>query len=317
MAMRDIATFGARTTAAEVVEGIDLTGRTALVTGAASGIGVETARALVGAGATVTLAVRDVAAGQRVAEDIAATTARAAPTVVELHLDRPASIASVTAAWSGPLDVLVANAGIMDAPESYTAAGWESQFATNHLGHFALALGLHDALAASGSARIVALSSSGHGSSPVVFDDLFFRRRAYDPGLAYAQSKTANALFAVGVGRRWAADGITANSCMPGGIWTGLQKHWDPDVLAATKVAAGDIVKTPEQGAATSVLLATAPELADVTGRYFEDCHEAEVVDAVRDGLYGVVPWALDPVDADRLWDVSLALVDAEARSRR
>lgn len=317
MARRDITTFGARTTAAEVLDGIDLTGRTALVTGAASGIGVETARALAGAGATVTLAVRDVAAGQRVADDIAATTGRPAPSVVELHLDRPASVESVAGAWTGPLDVLVANAGIMDAPEAYTAAGWESQFATNHLGHFALALGLHDALAASGTARIVAVSSSGHGSSPVVFDDLFFRRRAYDPGLAYAQSKTANALFAVGVGRHWAADGITANACMPGGIWTGLQKHWDPDVLAATKVAAGDLVKTPQQGAATSVLLATAPELAGVTGRYFEDCHESEVVDAVRDGLYGVVPWALDPVAADRLWDVSRALVDAEARARR
>lgn len=316
MVQRDITTFGARTTAAEVLSGVDLTGRTAIVTGAASGIGVETARALAGAGATVTLAVRDTAAGRRVADDIARTTGRK-PGVTELHLDRPAAVDAFVAAWSGPLDVLVANAGVMDLPESYTPAGWETQFATNHLGHFRLALGLHGALAAADGARIVSVSSSGHGSSPVVFDDLFFRRRPYEPGLAYAQSKTANALFAVGVGRRWGADGITANACMPGGIWTGLQKHWDPEVLAATKASAADVVKTTEQGAATSVLLASAPELAGVTGRYFEDCHEAEVVDAIRDGLHGVLPWALDETDADRLWDVSVALLDAEARSRR
>ncbi|MGG7306125.1 SDR family NAD(P)-dependent oxidoreductase [Curtobacterium sp. AB451] len=314
---RDLAAFGARTTAAEVVADLDLGGRTAVVTGAASGIGVETARALAGAGAAVTLAVRDVAAGHRVARDIAHTTGRAAPVVAELHLDDPASVEAFTAAWSGPLDVLVANAGVMDSPESYTSAGWESQFATNHLGHLALALGLHGALAAAPRARIVALSSSGHGSSPVVFDDLFFRRRPYVPGLAYAQSKTANVLFAVEAGRRWADDGITANACMPGGIWTGLQKHWDPEVLAATKASAADVVKTPEQGAATSVLLATAPELDGVTGRYFEDCHEATVVDRITDGLHGVLPWALDPAAAERLWDVSVALLDAEARSRR
>ena len=316
MTDRDLAAFGAQSTAEQALHGIDLTGRTAVVTGASSGIGVETARALAGAGATVTLAVRDTAAGTRTAEDIARTTGRPAPAVEELHLDVPASVEAFTARWSGPLHVLVANAGVMDTPESVTAAGWESQFATNHLGHFALALGLHDALAAAGDARIVSVSSSGHGSSPVVFDDLFFRRRTYEPGLAYAQSKTANVLFAVGVGRHWAADGITANACMPGGIWTGLQKHWDPEVLAATMVSAADVVKTPEQGAATSVLLATAPELAGVTGRYFEDCHEAEVVDRIADGLHGVLPWALDVEDADRLWDVSVALLDAEARAR-
>jgi NAD(P)-dependent dehydrogenase (short-subunit alcohol dehydrogenase family) len=314
---RDLAAFGAHTTAAEVVAGLDLRGRTAVVTGAASGIGVETARALAGAGATVTLAVRDVEAGQRVAADIARTTGRTAPDVAELHLDRPASVEAFAASWSGPLDVLVANAGVMDSPESYTSDGWETQFATNHLGHFALTLGLHEALAAASGARIVSLSSSGHGSSPVVFDDLFFRRRPYEPGLAYAQSKTANVLFAVEVGRRWAADGITANACMPGGIWTGLQKHWDPKVLAATKVSAADVVKSPEQGAATSVLLATAPELDGVSGRYFEDCHEAAVVDRIADGLHGVLPWALDPAAAERLWDVSVALLDAEARARR
>jgi NAD(P)-dependent dehydrogenase (short-subunit alcohol dehydrogenase family) len=309
MTFTDIRGLGARSTAAEAVAGIDLTGRTAVVTGASSGIGVETARALAGAGAAVVLAVRDTAAGERVAAGIDGEVR-----VAELHLDDLASVARFTAAWTGPLHVLVGNAGVMDTPETYTAAGWELQFATNHLGHFALAVGLHDALAAAGSARVVAVSSSGHGSSPVVFDDLFFLRRAYDPKLAYGQSKSANALFAVALTERWAADGITANSCMPGGIWTGLQKHWDPAVVEELTVSAAAIMKTPEQGAATSVLLATAPELDGVGGRYFEDCHEAAVVPEIVDAIHGVKAWALDPGDARRLWDVSTALVDAERR---
>ncbi len=313
MRYTDIRGFGARTTAAEVVEGIDLRGRTAIVTGAASGIGVETARALAGAGAAVTLAVRDTDAGAATADDIAATGGPR-PDVRELHLDDLASVQTFVRGWSGRLDILVNNAGIMASPEQYTSAGWESQFATNHLGHFALTTGLQGALAAAGAARVVALSSSGHNASPVVFDDLFFSRRDYDPQQAYGQSKTANALFAVGLTGRWAGQGIVANAVMPGGIWTKLQQHWDPAFLAQMKEQAADVMKSPEQGAATSVLLATAPELEGIGGRYFEDCHEAEVVDQVRDGIYGVRAWALDPEAADRLWDVSTALVDAERR---
>ncbi len=306
--------FGATSTALEVVDGIDLAGRTAVVTGAASGIGVETARALARTGAAVTLAVRDVDAGRRVARDITATTGNSAVQVGELDLADVASVDAFAACWKGPLHVLVNNAGVMFTPETYTSAGWELQFATNHLGHFALALGLHDALAADGSARIVSVSSSGHAGSPIVFDDLFFDRRPYDPGLAYGQSKTANVLFAVEASRRWADDGITANALMPGGIWTSLQRHWDPAVLAATKAqvtAAGFSAKTPEQGAATSVLLATLPALQGIGGRYFEDCHEAETVPELVDGLYGVRDFALDPVAARRLWDVSVEMLNS------
>ncbi len=306
--------FGATSTALEVVDGIDLTGRTAVVTGAASGIGVETARALAQAGAEVILAVRDVDAGRRVAQDITAATDNPAVRVAALDLADLASVDAFTAAWDGPLHVLVNNAGVMFTPETYTAAGWELQFATNHLGHFAFALGLHDALAADGAARIVSVSSSGHAGSPIVFDDLFFDRRPYDPGSAYGQSKTANVLFAVEATRRWADDGITANALMPGGIWTNLQRHWDPAVLAATKAqvaAAGMSAKTPEQGAATSVLLASWPALEGVGGRYFEDCHEAATVPELLDGLYGVRDYALDPETARRLWDVSVDLLDA------
>jgi len=311
--------FDHTSTAAEVVAGIDLRGRAAVVTGGASGIGVETARALAQTGAAVTLAVRDVERGREVAEEIEATTSNASVDVRELDLIDLASVDRFVSDWDGPLHVLVNNAGVMDTPETYTPQGWELQFATNHLGHFALALGLQPALAADGSARIVSVSSSGHSSSPVVFDDLFFDRRPYDPGLAYGQSKTANVLFAVEATRRWAADGISANALMPGGIWTPLQRHWSAEKRARSEQmaanATGFSMKTTEQGAATSVLLATSPMLEGIGGRYFEDCHEAEVVEQIA-GIHGVRDYALDPEAAERLWDVSVELLEA-AHSER
>ncbi|HYO35103.1 MAG TPA: SDR family NAD(P)-dependent oxidoreductase [Geodermatophilus sp.] len=317
---RTTSPFTSTSTALEVVEGVDLTGRRAVVTGASSGIGVETARALAHAGAQVTLAVRDIGAGQRVAADIAGTSGRPEPDVVRLDLADLASVDAVTAAWDGPLHVLVANAGVMDSPYGRTAQGWETQFGINHLGHFALATGLHRALAAAGDARVVAVSSSAHAASPVVFDDLFFERRPYEPGLAYGQSKTANVLFAVEATRRWAGEGITADALMPGGIWTPLQRHWSAEQRAAAEAQARQAeaaglfaMKTPQQGAATSVFLATSPLVAGVGGRYFEDCPEAEVVERLQ-GIHGVVPHALDPDAARRLWDVSEQLVGA-ARS--
>src|SRR6202035_1888789 len=160
-----------------------------------------------------------------------------------------------------------------------TPDGWEMQFATNHLGHFALALGLHDALAAAGNARIVSLSSRGHLRSPVVFDDINFASRPYDPWLAYGQSKTANVLFAVEANRRWSADGVTANAVHPGAIAaTNLSRHMSPDELGAVRNSGMFKYKTLEQGAATSILVATSPELKGVGGRYFEDCNEAVVL---------------------------------------
>jgi NAD(P)-dependent dehydrogenase (short-subunit alcohol dehydrogenase family) len=310
--------FGFESTAAEVAAGIDLHGRRAVVTGGSSGIGIETARALAAAGAEVTLAVRDTAAGERTAADIAATTGRAAPSVMRLDLADLGSVAAFCAGWSGPLDLLVNNAGVMALPElQLTARGWETQFATNHLGHFALALGLHEALAAgatgsSGGARIVSLSSVAHLRSPVVFEDLEFTSRPYDPMLAYGQSKTANVLFAVEATRRWAGEGITANAVHPGAIADSrLSRHMDPDVLAALRASGRYTFKTVEQGAATSVLLATSPLLEGIGGRYFENSNEAAiVVDPSADGgLAGVAAYALDPDQARRLWDVSLGLV--------
>ncbi len=173
--------FTATSTAAEVLAGVDLTGRRAVVTGGASGIGIETARALAGAGAEVTLAVRNLDAGKQTAEDVVATTGNTRVLVAALDLADPASVASFVDAWDGPLHILVNNAGVMASPETRTPQGWELQFATNHLGHFALATGLHGALAAAGGARVVSVSSSAHLRSPVVFDDIHFRERPYEP----------------------------------------------------------------------------------------------------------------------------------------
>jgi NAD(P)-dependent dehydrogenase (short-subunit alcohol dehydrogenase family) len=309
--------FGAESTAAEVVEGIDLTGKRAIVTGAASGIGIETARALAGAGAAVTIAVRKTADGERAAADIRSSTGNDQVAVESLELTDRASIDVFVAGWDGPLDILANNAGVMAIQElTRTDRGYEMQFATNHLGHFALALGLHDALAAAEGARIVSVSSSGHLRSPVVFDDLHYEFRDYDPFGAYGQSKTANVLFAVEATRRWADDGIAANSLMPGGIATPLQRHVleaDPDYMKrATEryERAGKELKTPEQGAATTILLAASPLLEGVGGRYFEDCNEAPVVDRrPESGMGGVARYALDLANAERLWDISQGLI--------
>ncbi|MDW5598583.1 SDR family NAD(P)-dependent oxidoreductase [Conexibacter stalactiti] len=309
--------FGAATTAAEVLAGVDLSGRRAIVTGASSGIGVETARALAGAGAEVTLAVRDTDAGARTAAEIAASEGVAAERlpVAALDLADLGSVAAFATAWEGPLDILVNNAGVMAVQElELIGGGWERQFAVNHIGHFALTTALHGALAASGAARVVSVSSSGHLRSPVIFDDLHFAFRDYDPWAAYGQAKTANVLLAVGVAERWARDGIVANALMPGGIATRLQRHLPGDANRALFERAASIgmtIKTPEQGAATSVLLAASPLLDGVSGRYFDDCQEQQPIASRADsvGTGGVAPYALDKDNAARLWEVSERLV--------
>jgi NAD(P)-dependent dehydrogenase (short-subunit alcohol dehydrogenase family) len=300
--------FGAQSTAAEVVTGVDLAGRRAVVTGGASGIGLETARALAGANAEVTLAVRNVEAGHKAAEDIAAGTGGKLVSVAPLDLADQASIAAFVEAWSGPLHILVDNAGIMATPELRTPQGWELQFATNHLGHFALTTGLHSALAAAGDARVVVVSSVGHVNGEVDFDDIHFQRRPYDAWTAYGQSKTANILFAVEANKRWAADGITVNALNPGRIpGTNLSRHIEGLQSAPASFEANSTAvswKNVEQGAATSVLLAASPLLNGVGGRYFEDCVEAAPhAPGVRRGVAG---YAVDPEKAALLWQVSL-----------
>jgi NAD(P)-dependent dehydrogenase (short-subunit alcohol dehydrogenase family) len=319
--------FGFDSTAAEVIEGIDLSGKRAIVTGASSGIGIETARALAGAGAEVTIAVRDIGAGDRTATDIAATTGNAVR-VRQLDLADQASVTAFVEEWTGPLDLLINNAGVMVPDLQRTPEGWEMTFATNHLGHFALALGLHDALAAAGGARIVSLSSAGHRRSPVIFDDLNFTSRAYTPGLAYGQSKTANVLFAVEATHRWGSEGITANAVQPGPVAaTGLIRHLSPDAIAAVQASAPYAqaidtstgrYKTAEQGAATSILVATSPKLDGIGGRYFEDCNQARPLDpdSLNSTIYGVAAYALDPDNANRLWELSLQLLQYPGQRR-
>ncbi|WP_329565246.1 SDR family NAD(P)-dependent oxidoreductase [Streptomyces sp. NBC_01361] len=309
-------TFGATTTAAEILDGVDLRGRRAVVTGASSGIGVETVRALAAAGADVTLAVRNTDAGARVTERLEAELPSGSGqlTVGRLDLADHSTVTEFVSAWDGPLHILVNNAGLMAPPElARTPDGREMQFGVNHLGHFALAVGLHPALAAAGGARVVSVSSIGHLFSPVVFDDLDYRFRPYDPWTSYGQSKTANALFAVGAAERWADDGITANALMPGNIAdTSLARHMDMQQVADF-IASGELAlppgKTVEQGAATSVLVAASPTVEGLTGRYFEDCAEAKPVTQRAGAVAGVAPYALDPDNAARLWAVSEAFV--------
>jgi NAD(P)-dependent dehydrogenase (short-subunit alcohol dehydrogenase family) len=289
-----------------VIDGVDLSGKTAIVTGASSGLGLETARALASAGAAVTLAVRRPPSAEEIAAGIIRETGNAAVSVSALDLSGQDSVRAFTAAWDRPLHILVNNAGIMALPElERTAEGWEMQFATNFMGHFALTVGLHDSLAAAHGARVVSLSSSGNLFSPVVLDDLHFDFRPYHPLVAYGQSKTADALLAVEATRRWSGEGIYANALNPGAIATGLQKHTGG--LKTPK----ELRKTVPQGAATSVLLAASPLLDKVGGRYFEDCNEAATVTRRPADYAGVAWYALDPANAERLWDTALGLLPA------
>ena len=300
--------FDATSTALDVVAGHDLTGTRAVVTGGASGIGVETVRALAAAGAEVTIAVRNPEQGAAAAQDVVGTTGNTSVRVAPLDLLDLDSVARFVDAWEGPLHLLVNNAGVMALPQlTVTDRGWETQFATNHLGHFALTTGLHGALAAADGARIVSVSSTGHLRSPVVFDDIHFAQREYDPWSAYGQSKTANVLLAVEATRRWADDGIVANALMPGGIMTNLQRHVSQDVIDGWEKAQREgtvTFKTPEQGAATSLVAAVSPEFA-TGGHYLEDCQEARTVGDDEETRTGVRAWALDADNARRLWEVS------------
>jgi NAD(P)-dependent dehydrogenase (short-subunit alcohol dehydrogenase family) len=301
--------FGRSSTASEVLDGVALGGKRAVVTGGNAGLGLETVRALAAAGAEVTLAVRDLSRGAEAATDLAAETGNPRVRAAPLDLAEPGSAARFGEQWQGPLHILVNNAGGISRTLERTPQGWEKSFAVNHLGHFALSRALFGALAAAGGARIVTVSSSGHLTSPVVFDDIHFAFRPYQDSVAYGQSKTANILFGVEAGRRWADDGITANAATPGPVLTGFQRNMDPDRLRSRlgghDVRAGGVPegwKSPEQGVATFVLLAASPVTAGVTGRYFEDCDEAELVDNAGDYSHGVASYALNPVNAQRLW---------------
>ena len=304
--------FGARPPAREVIAGHDLRGREAIVTGGASGIGIETVRALATAGARVIIATRDRTKGEAVAATLRKETGSDAIEFAMLDLGSLKSVRAFVAqflAQGRPLHLLINNAGIMATPLAYTEDGFEPQFGTNHIGHFALTIGLLTALKAARKARVVALTSIAHRRSDVNFDDPNFRVRPYDRWGAYGQSKTANSLFAVGVTQRWAGEGIIANAVHPGGIMSGLQKFVPREELLAMGWIdeAGNVnprFKTPEQGAATSIYAAVAPELEGNGGHYLEDCGIAKPWTSEHP-FSGVMPHALDSERARRLWEVS------------
>ncbi len=257
----------------------------------------------------MTLAVRNVEAGERTAAEIAGTTGNKQVSWPGWTWPTRPPWPRSPAAWDGPLHILVNNAGIMACPLMRTPEGWEMQFATNHLGHFALATGLHDALAAAGGARVVSVSSSGHLRSPVVFDDIHFLQRPYEPWAAYGQSKTANVLFAVGgdqaLGRRrhHRQRGDAGRDPDQPAALRQRARTW-PGCAARPAGRPAPSWKTPEQGAATSVLVATSPLLDGIGGRYFEDCNEAGLNEPGT--RRGVAAYALDPGDAALLWQVSV-----------
>ena len=303
--------FGAASTAAHVVQGIDLTGRVAIVTGGYSGIGLVTARTLASAGAEVIVPARNQAK--------ASESLKPYPELrlESLDLMEPASVdrfADQFLASGRALHILINNAGVMAPPLARNSLGYESQFATNHLGHFQLAMRLWPALQRANGARVVAVSSRGHTLGGVDFDDWNFDRREYDPWIAYAQSKTANALFAVQLDRLGIGNDVRAFAVHPGGVITDLVRHMKTEDLQATGFVdeRGEPIidpeknmKTPEQGAATSVWCATSSQLDGMGGVYCENCDIAIAVPADSTEMLGVRPWAIDPDFAERLWSLS------------
>jgi len=306
--------FGMRSTAAQVIAGIDLAGRNVIVTGGYSGIGVATTHALAAAGAQVTVPARTPGKAR------AALAGVAHVELAALDLMDPASIDAFAREWLGrnqPLHVLVCNAAIMASPLERDSRGYESQFATNHLGHFQLICRLWPALVAAGGARVIMLSSLGHRITPVNFDDPNFERREYHKWKAYGQAKTANSLCALGVDQRGRDAGIRAFAVHPGGIMTDLQRSLSREEQVAMGWMTDDgvlspVFKTVEQGAATTVWAATSPQLAGRGGLYCEDCDVATLVPATDTGMAGVRPWAVDPAAADQLWTLSERLTGVQ-----
>ncbi len=308
--------FHAKSSAAEVVEGIDLSGKTAIVTGGYSGIGIETVRALAGAGAAVVVPARRVDAAKAEVKGIEGSVIVAEMDLADLGSVR--RFADEFLATGHALNLLINNAGIMACPLARVGPGWESQFGVNHLGHFELARRLTPALLKAGSARVVSLSSIAHGRGDVHWDDPHFNNQDYQKWEAYAQAKTANSLFAIGFDARHKSDGVRAFAVHPGGIMTPLQRHltteemvelgWMnqdgtmPDVVKA-------IFKTPEQGASTSVWAATAPKLDGRGGVYCEDCDIAQLATEESQRWEHVRSWACDDAGAERLWAMSEEMI--------
>jgi NAD(P)-dependent dehydrogenase (short-subunit alcohol dehydrogenase family) len=321
--------FTAASTADDVAGGIDLSGRTVVVTGGHVGLGLETTRALSKAGASVVVGTRNPDRAAPALEGIERVE------VERLDLMDPASVDAFAARYTAtgrPLHILVNNAGLMGGELVRDARGYESQFATNHLGHFQLSNALLPALRAANGARVVELSSWGHHLSDIRWDDPHFETGSYDGMVAYGQAKTANVLFAVELDRQWSGDGIRGYALHPGGIVSTNLAPWltvdDRRAMGLLDEAGQPIIdperdlKTPEQGAATTVFAATSPLLADIGGVYLQNSEVApldETVVEVNPDIaagpleltIGVTPYAVDPESAQRLWELSERLLKA------
>src|SRR3954467_10702747 len=308
--------FGYRSTAAGGLEGIDLGGRLAIVTGGYSGLGLETVRGLSGAGADVIVPARR----PQHATEVLSGIERVRVDELDLgDLESVRGFAERVLDLGGSVDILINNAAIMASPETRVGPGWEAQLATNHLGHFALANRLWPLLADGSGARVVALSSTGHKRSGIHWDDLQFEH-GYDKWEAYGQAKTANSLFAVHLDALGQAAGVRAFAAHPGGIFTPLQRHLSRDEMMAAGWMdedghADDRFKTPEQGASTSTWAATSPRLAGMGGVYCENCDIAKptVPGSPTERIEGVDAHAIDPGEAERLWAVSAELTGGDA----
>jgi NAD(P)-dependent dehydrogenase (short-subunit alcohol dehydrogenase family) len=300
------------TTTDEVLEGIDLTGKVAIVTGASGGLGAETARALASKGARVTIAARDLTRAETTAAAIRESTGNVNVDVGELHLDKPDSVRQFAAKYLADhdaLNILINNAGIMACPLSRTSEGWEQQFATNHFGHFLLTCLLSPALIEGAPARVVNLSSAGHLRGGIDFDDIHFENREYDKFVSYGQSKTANILFSIELDRRLKDRGVRANAVHPGVIMTDLGRHMSQDDIDALMADRPEdqpamVFKEIPAGAATSVWAATAPELEDVGGQYALDCHLIDP-NNTEAGTDMWAKWAQGEELAAQLWAIT------------
>ena len=312
--------FSAKSTGAEVVAGIDLSGKTALVTGGYSGLGLEVVRALAARGARVVVPVRSPAKAAEALDGIAGDVVSAPMDLADLRSVR--RFAEWFLADNARLDLLINNAGIMACPLDRVGPGWESQFGVNHMGHFALAQALFGLLESTPEARVVALSSTGHKLSDVLWDDINFETTAYDKWIAYGQAKTADALFANALSRRLKPSGGHAFAVHPGGIFTPLQRHLPQEEMIALGWLGADGkpsalamagFKTPEQGAATTLWAATSPLLAGKPGVYCEDCDIALPTDpdSPMARFAGVNPHAANDESAERLWEISTTLLAA------
>lgn len=307
--------FGATTTADEVLAGKDLSGKTVLVTGGSSGLGQETARAMAAKGAHVIISARNPA---QIEDAVAAIKADVPDAQLETLTCDLASLESIKAAGTeanqrfDKIDILINNAGVMACPKMQTSDGFEMQFGTNHLGHFALTKHLMPLVEAGSDKRIVNLSSRGHHISPANLDDPHFETTEYTPWESYGRSKTANILFTKGLEDRFADKGVHAYAVHPGGIQTNLGRHLTEEDMAflrkrmeeqAKETGVATMFKSISEGAATQVWAATAAELEGQGGVYCEDCHVADLDDVSSNG--GVRSYALDKGEADRLWAMS------------